>query len=647
MLKLKNLPANLRQDKQMKSKLSKIIRDSIIEFDITEPVNFTINSPKHSHFGDYSTNVALILSKLLKKQPVEIAKILIEKMKNNLPPIIYDIRVASPGFINFYLDTTKVLYDTLQSQNNTLPKVKQKVIIEHTSVNPNKAMHIGHLRNAILGDTLARILKNFFVKIEIQNYIDDTGVQVADTVAALTLFGQPKEDSKAFDDYCWDIYSKFHKELKNENKQQDLIKLREEILHQIESQQGEYFKISQRLVRKIVDHHLYELNKLGITHNLLIYERDIIGFKLWETAFELLKQKGLIKYYKTGKYAGCWVFKSPNIAEPKILVRSNGTKVYTAKDIAYHLWKVGALNTDFKYSIWEGKLYTPQKDLYQTDPTGQQLPNRFGQADIVINVIDYRQSYPQQVVREAVEEIINQKDVIYHIPYGVVSLSPKTAALLGIDTSDNRKSYPMSGRKGIGIKSKDLFKKVKQVIKEKVEKTYQDAPHLKKQIDIDAITVAAIRYQLISYTVTRDIIFDIEEATSYTGKTGPYLQYSFVRAYNIIQKANQNNLHSLTILPNIQIPNNYTFSQYEKELIHLLYKHDEVLYESALNLEPAIYAEYAFALANAFNSFYEKHSVINERDDKVKALRLNLVIIFASIMQKVLNNLGIPIVYKM
>ncbi len=592
-------------------------------------VQVTVN--KHLNFGEYATNIALLIAKKINETPLDIA----HKIEYYLevPDFVEKVKIEKPGFINFYIDYLKFL------DQNITPTLKAiqypKIVIEHTSVNPNKSLHIGHLRNAVLGDTIALLLKKLFDKVEIQNYIDDTGVQVADTVAALVYFKEIKTPEEVdrledpFDDLCWDLYARFHQLLKDEALKDTLQDLRQEILHQIEKQEGPYFQISQRVVQRILDHHLSELSQYGISYDLLVYERDVIRFKLWDAAFELLKKTNKIKFFKEGKYANCWVFISKNLP-PKILVRSDNTKVYTAKDIAYHLWKVGYLDTDFKYSKWQGKLYK-DSNLFQTNPEGEDMPKTFGQAQKVINVIDARQSYPQQVVKTAIEEITNKKDLIYHLAYGVVALSPQTAKMLGISAEGS--ILHMSGRKGIGVKSKELYNAVYQEIQKKAESSGQDLDNEA----IKAITVASIRYHLLSFTTSRDIVFDIKQATQYIGKTGPYLQYSYVRAINILKKADQE------VKPLL-------FSQLtseERQLLKEIIRYYEVLYDTISNLEPSIMAEYAYQLASAFNAFYEKHPVLHEKDSKLKNFRLYLVKLFLDTFKEVLNILGIPLIEKM
>ena len=605
--------------------------------------------PKYSKFGDYATNIALSLAKNLKTNPMTIAEQIVANL--DLPKFVKKVQIEKPGFINIFLDSKQIIKKELEkfTKGYKLNKTNLKIIVEHTSVNPNKALHVGHLRNAVLGDTLARLLANYVEKVEIQNYIDDTGLQVADTTAALKLYGEQKNQKERFDFYCWDIYAKFHSELKQEDKELELSKLRREVLEQIEKQQGKYYKVSQEVVHRILDHHLSDLAKLNVEYNLLIHERDIIGFKLWDYAFELLKKSGKIKYYETGEFAGCWVFESEHMPA-KILVRSNGTKVYTAKDIAYHLWKIGALDFDFLYGQWQGELYK-NPNLIHTDPAGSKMPDKFGHADKVINVIDYRQSYPQQVVREAVEEVTGKSNLIYHLAYGVVNLSKNTAARLGIDTSDGKNVYAMSGRKGVGIKAWDLYNAVKSAVLQKVKETYKDKA---ETIDIDAITTAAIRYQLIRYTAARDIVFDIDEATQFVGKTGPYLQYSYVRALNILRKYTKkqekdkaiNDMKNKIAKSNVDIPKTEMPSEIN-DLIVLLAKHQEAMLDSALAIEPAVYAEYAFNLASAFNTFYEKVHILSEQDEAKQLFYMTIVFIFLINMQKILENLGITPVERM
>ncbi len=756
----------VKKDVGIRAIIKNSLQDVLVNLGAPKQVidSLELTYPKHKNFGDYSTNIALLLAKHFKKAPVAIAQDIVEKLKERkvLQELVLDIKVENPGFINFFLHSNnilKIIADSLQngesfsthegdiqelgaqdnngvsttskdsssSQSITLAKAlftpiakkkNKKIIVEHTSVNPNKALHIGHLRNAVLGDTISRLLKNIVENVEVQNYIDDTGVQVADTTAALVLYNNSKLDTPGgiqFDDYAWDIYAQFHKDLKraeekeedktqleksdngkadiNENKPEgsagdkiniaedkiNILELRKQIVHQIEAAKGEYYDLSQKVVYKILDHHLSDLSKLNIKYNLLIHERDIIGFNLWDYAFKKLKQAGRVKFYEDGKYAGCWVFESPNMP-PKILVRSDGTKVYTAKDIAYHLWKVGAIDFDFLYKVWQGEIYKDD-NLYQTDPNGKEYKDKngkhkFGFADKVINVIDYRQAYPQQVVKEAIEEVVGKKDMLYHLAYGVVNLSKKTAELLGVDTSDNKKVYTMSGRKGVGIKAKDLYNKVKEAVAKVVKENYKVkhagsnndvhntgggiSVNTEAGIDINAITTAAIRYQLIKYTASRDIVFDIDDAIQFVGKSGPYLQYSFVRALNILKKLYGNNINNKQDVSDVlehiarDIQDDvsralevYELKDHEQELVNILFKHNEYLVDTLQAIDPVLYAEYAYDLASAFNSFYEKSHIISEKDKNAKVVRIFLVLLFVRTKRQVLENLGVGEIYKM
>ena len=624
---------------QLLNQLDKALKESLDSNTYHKiQTKIAIQPPRHDNFGDYSTNVALILAKIVKDNPLAIAQKISDALNKTNLKFIQKIEVVKPGFINFFLDTNYIANNLQELLALPSKNTKKKIVLEHTSVNPNKALHIGHLRNAVLGDTLARLLKIFYQKVEVQNYIDDTGVQVADTVAGLYTFkDNQQKPNQPFDDFCWDIYAKFHKLLK-ENPEK-YTKLREEILHELEQQKGEYYELSKKVVQKILDHHLYELAQFNISYDLLVYESHIIKFKLWDKAFELLKQKKLVEKVNTGEYAGCWVFTANNLN--KILVRSNGTKVYTAKDIAYHMWKTKALKDfDFLYTTWNGELYQ-NPNLYKTAENGKAMPNHFGKADYVINIIDTRQAYPQEVVKNALEAILNQQNVLKHLSYGIVALSKNTAELLGIKTNKDQQIYHMSGRKGIGVKVKELLKLVHTQILEKVKESNQSS----SQINTKAIAVSAIRYFLIRYTTERDIIFDINDAINIQGKTGPYLQYSYVRALNVLKKAKidpESNVDSA-----IKIPQNYSLNKTEQNLLRTLAKFKDQLYLALDKLEPAILAEYAYTLSTAFNKFYETSSIATEGNQEVRQFRLNLTLGFLQTLKDLFNIFGIEAIEKM
>ena len=605
----------------LSTKLSTVIASV---FKLKYEVDVTI--PQLIEHGDYSTNIAMTLSKELKRSPIDIAT----ELKPHLEQIdfVEKVEIVNPGFTNIFINE-KFLVSSILSKvvKDNIIEPLGKVIVEHTSVNPNKAMHVGHLRNAILGDSIARLLRRVGYEVEVQNYIDDTGLQVADTTNAVLNLGIPySETSQDFDDYCWDIYSKINVEY--ENPDSELLVKRKMISKEIEEGVGETSDISKGIVEKLVNAHVSQLLGLGIQYDLLVYESSVVRSNLWEIVFKELKSSPNFILETEGKNAGCWVLKNNGDGGDKVYVRSDGTKVYTAKDTAYHFWKFGLVDFDFQYKKFQST--DIKYDLWKTSTEVRDAPNiKFGGADKTVNIIDERQSYPQEMVKKSLELLGHKKQAenFIHVAYAVVTLSQSTAKSLGVDVSDDSQNYAMSGRKGIGVKAKDLVKLVQNnIATEKMEGKPQDAETLNK------IATAAIRLYMLKNHSETPVVFDYENALSIEGFTGPYLQYSYARAKSILRKGK---------LGTVGITEySHKLDANEIELIKTIGNWPTVLNGTAESLNISFIAEYAFKLAGAFNSFYHSSPVLSESED-VKNFRLSLVNIFSNVLADALEILGI------
>lgn len=594
-----------------------------------------IEIPIDEKFGDYATNVAMQLTKILKKNPQEIGKEIICGLED---PLIEKIELVNPGFINFFLNKSKfaevVLGKYIRSDFFEKPLIENanayKVIVEHTSVNPNKSMHVGHLRNVILGDATVRLMKRAGYKVEVQNYIDDTGLQVADTTNAYLNLGKkfnPQEQE--FDDFCWDIYSTIYK-LYESNP--ELLEKRKQITHSIEHGIDDISKIASDIVEKILECHLKQLQDFGVSYDLLVYESDIMKFDLWGNAFEELKKSPKFVLETEGKNKDCWVLKYEGDGGDKIFVRSDGTKVYTAKDVAYHLWKFGLLKTDFKYTKKEfpGINY----ELHQTSTQGVDN-NKFGKAQKIINIIDDRQVYPQEMVKISLKELGYEKQAenYNHVAYGVVSLSRETAEKLGVDVSGGSASYSMSGRKGIGVKSKDLIKlMVQKITEEKLENN-------SKNIDPTKIANGAIKLYMLRNHYASPVFFDYKEALSIEGFTGPYLQYTYARSRSILRKAGDN-------FSKEKLSPEHELDESEYRLIKTMYQWEDLIKSTTKNFSFSYITEYLFRLSSDFNSFYHTSSVLGSTVG-IKNFRLGLVEAYSKIQKDGLSILGIEAMEEM
>jgi arginyl-tRNA synthetase len=627
-----------------------------------------LNLPPRQELGDFSSAVCLFLAKQRKGSPMKIAQELAERLRSNPPPYIKDIDISPPGYLNFKVDWSVLAQDLVprvlqegEIFGKPASQPGKKVFIEHTSVNPNKAMHIGHLRNSVLGDTVARVLEWLGFSTEVCNYIDDTGLQVVDVVTALLYVDAPfyaeGADFKAiwakvpgnepFDYFCWNLYARFQNELE---KNPSLLEKREEILHGIERGIPPVAGFAKELATRIVQSHLETVAQLSVFYDLLNWESDIIARGFWEATFELLKARGTLRFETEGPNEGCWVVPFGGIVETaegmkssdKILVRSNGSVTYTGKDVAYQLWKFGLLKEDFLYKDWGSQangemLWTTA----QEGEPGERLSKRFGHAEKVINVIDTRQNYPQQVVIECLRQMGFEKEAkeSVHLAYEVVNLSPQAARLLGMEETEEKKAYAMSGRSGTGVKAKDFIGMVKQKVIEK-------ADHPLGEEVASALASAAIRYYLLKFTLESQIIFDFDDALKTSGDTGVYLEYAHARACSILRKAKEQKV-------DLQwekgcIPKQV--SETEKGLLDALSRFSSSVAKSGKTFRVSQLTEYAFDLATAFTNFYEhpdpgadvQTPFIHLRDQELRTFRLCLVMAFQKVMGNLLNLMGMP-----
>jgi arginyl-tRNA synthetase len=630
------------------------------------------NVPPRRELGDLSSAVCLSMAKQRRQSPMKIAQEMAERLKSTLPPYVQEIGVSPPGYLNFKVDWPALAQDLIprifregELFGKPVSSPRKKVFIEHTSVNPNKAMHIGHLRNSVLGDTVARVLEWLGFSTEVCNYIDDTGLQVLDVVTALLYLDSPYytegsdleliwkkvSPNQPFDYFCWDLYARFQDELE---KKPSLREKREEALHKIEKGIHPIAGLAKDLATKIVRSHLETVAQLSIYYDLLNWESDIIARGFWEDTFELLKGKGRLRLEAEGPNAGCWVVPFGGIVETaegtksldKILVRSNGSVTYTGKDVAYQLWKFGLLKKDFLYKRWESQangrmLWTTARE----GEPGDRVSKNFGHAETVINVIDTRQSYPQQVVVECLRQMGFEKEAnqSIHLAYEVVNLSLQAARLLGMEETEEKKAYAMSGRSGTGVKAKDFIQMVKQKVVEK-------ADHPLEEKVASALASAAIRYYLLKFTSESQIVFDFDEALKTTGDTGVYLEYAHARACSILRKAKELKI-------NFQwkgdcIPGQLT--ETERGLLDGLSRFSSVVAKTGNTLRVSQLTEYAFDLATSFTHFYEhpdpgadvQTPFIHLRDPQIQTFRLSLVKAFQEVMRIVLNLMGMPSLEK-
>jgi arginyl-tRNA synthetase len=641
--------------KELATELARTIRE---RFSVDhEPV---LEVPPRRELGDLASPAALQLARILKRKPREIAQELADAFPR--PALVAAVTVEGAGYLNFRFDRGAFAAAVLTADLLASPRVHPrsgKVIIEHTNINPNKAAHIGHLRNAVLGDVLARCLKALGYPVEVENYIDDTGVQLADVVVGfLDLRRLSPAEVEAipepFDYYCWDLYSEIGQWYESPAGKTEGQKLRRETLHEMEVGQGGRAEMARLVARRVVRCHLATMRRLGVGYDLLTRESSILSLQFFEHAFGLLKESGAVRLEKEGKNAGCWVMplsqseEFAGLEDPdKVIVRSDGTVTYVGKDIAYQLWKLGLLGMDFDYRFWR------EEGVWETTaPVGSGEPGHpeFGRAFRAINVIDTRQSYLQKIVRAGLEALGHPAEAerSVHFAYEMVALSPGTARLLGfLAEGAEDKTLEMSGRKGIGVKADDLIDRLEAKSREEISTRDREMAGPALDDLAHQIGVAALRFFMVKATTNRVIAFDFDEALSFEGESGPYLQYSLVRAKNIRRRLAEEGLPDAVTAAEVVGLAPELFPEDLWDLVLAVAQTGEAVERGAEGLELSIVARHALELAQRFNAVYHKHPILQEKNPAVRAARLAAVQAFRRGLEALCDLLAIPMPDKM
>ena len=609
-----------------------------------------VEQPRQSDFGEMAVPAAFQLAKQLRQAPKKIAAELVEDLGSI--DGVAAMEVAGNGYINIRLDRGAYGAALLAGDSTQAVGSGEKIIVEHTNINPNKAAHIGHLRNTTLGDTFVRMLRARGEQVEVQNYIDNTGVQVADVVVGFLQQGKTPADVRAliddpavrFDYYCWDLYARISAEY-GENK--ELLKYRSATLHAIESGAGDVAEMAHLVADAIVKAHLATMLRLDVEYDVLPRESEILHLKFWASAFEQLKERKAIYFETEGKNSGCWVM--PGLSEEgKVIVRSDGTVTYVGKDIAYQLWKFGLLGKDFYYQPF--LTYADDHTLWVTTDEPNHSGQQFGHGAQVYNVIDARQSYLQDVVVAGLRGLgyNQQADRSVHFSYEMVALSPRCCADLGIPLSDEDRKKPyveVSGRKGLGVKADDLMDSLISKALEEVSSRHGDAPVEEQRAVASQIAIGALRYFLLKFTRNSVIAFDLQEALSFEGETGPYVQYAAVRARNILRKLEERGeaVPDFAAELNADAMARQLAAEDSWQMLLAASKADSALERAVTAGEPAHMARYAFQLAQAFNNFYHQYPVLQEQDREKKVFLLWMTDFFRKQLEKTAGVLGIRI----
>jgi arginyl-tRNA synthetase len=590
--------------------------------------------------------------------------------------------------VNFFLDRPARLTAWLNPATSSPPDAEGKTIVEHTAINPNKAAHIGHLRNAALGDAFGRLLRFLGRTVEIQNYIDDTGVQVADVAVGFRELERLSLDevrklaeNSRFDYYCWDLYARVT-EWYEEDKTR--LQIRATALHEIERGGNPTAEVAGFIADRIVRCHLDTMRRLNIGYDLLTWEGDILRLHFWSHAFEFLKKTGAVFLQPEGRLKGCWVMRIDDSeldgvptadaahaeatpaadgeeVEPreKVIVRSDGTVTYVGKDMAYQLWKFGLLGKDFHYRVFAERQGEPP--LWSTtsiQSAAASTPPPFGRASWVCNVIDTRQSYLQKLVKQALAALGYDAQAAHsvHYAYEMVALSHATAREMGYDTSGeaDRPFVEVSGRKGLGVKADDLLDRLIDKASGEVAKRNADlAPDDVRRI-AEAIAIAAVRYFMVKFSRGKVIVFDIDEALSFEGESGPYLQYAVVRANNIFNKLKERfAINETAVIAALKSTPPDVLTADTEEALDLwglvldAARLDDVVEQAIRTLELSVLAKYAFGLAQAFSAFYHKYSILNEERQDARIWRAAAVAYYRAQLTKALDLMGATVPNKM
>jgi len=657
----------LQQQKKLVNAVRAFLRDKYQ----VELANIVIDQPPSVEMGEFALPLSFELAKRLRKAPRKIAEEIVASLP--LPDGYEKFEVAGAGYINARLKrdiAARLLLSGAEAtpashEGEGAADVSGKILVEHTSINPNKAAHIGHLRNAILGDTFVRLLRQAGHQVDVQNYIDNTGVQVADVVVGFTHLEKKSKQEIAdliasgerFDYYCWDLYARVSRWYEEDKEN---LKVRLEALHAIEQGSNEMAEIAEMVSTAVLRRHLETMDRLDIEYDFLPRESEILRLHFWDAAFQLLKEKGVLYFEAEGKNKGCWVMTRPSTKKPddagteqtgpdedaKVIVRSNGTVGYVGKDIAYHLWKFGILGRDFGYQKFYR--YPNQHEVWISAEHGEPSHPHFGGVAAIYNVIDSRQSDPQNAVIEALRLLgyTDQAAHYTHFSYEMVALTPRCAMDLGyeVNEEDRAKSYiEVSGRKGFGVKADDLLDALIAAAKKEVDSRHPELDDAERLRISQQIAIGALRYFMLKFTKQSVIAFDFKEALAFEGETGPYAQYAVVRATNIFRKAGVEPEHALA--------SDVDYARYFAdesgteiwELWLLAGKTAFVVQQCIATTEPAFAAKHAFQLAQQFNNFYHRHHILTEADEGRKKFLLATAAVVRRELSNVLGVMGITV----
>ncbi|HEY1965259.1 MAG TPA: arginine--tRNA ligase [Acidobacteriaceae bacterium] len=659
----------------MQQRLRERLRSIIGERYGIDNLRINLEQPPQVAMGDYATPVAFELARPLRRSPKQIAAELLESLNSQPLAGFASFEVAGAGYLNARLDRSAALTAIAKAQDDANFGAGIHSLVEHTSINPNKAAHVGHLRNAILGDTFVRMLRAAGQRVDVQNYIDNTGVQVADVVVGLmhlenlsgeqiaTLFRELAARNERLDYYCWDVYAKvsaWYDADDNPDEKANRRALRLGTLHAIEAGGNEIAAAADTISTAVLRRHLETMLRLEIEYDFLPRESELLHLHFWDLAFRQLKERGVLYLETEGKNKGCWVMRRAGTEsaavnnggpdsvpdeDAKVIVRSNGTVTYVGKDIAYHLWKFGLLGRDFGYRRF---FEYPDHTCWISAEHGEHEHPHFGGAQAIYNVIDSRQADPQANVIEALRGMgyTDAANRYVHFSYEMVALTPRCAAELGYTLSDEdrgRAYIEVSGRKGFGVKADDLIDRLIAAAKSEVDSRHPELNEAERRKIGTSIAIGALRYFMLKYTRNSVIAFDFHDALSFEGETGPYVQYAVVRVRSIFRKGGTTAAAALAAVDGAAL-GKYVEGEEDRDIWELWQtasKTSLLLEQSIATAEPAYLAKHAFQLAQQFNNFYHRFHILTEPDAERKKLLLATAAVAERELIRVLGWLGI------
>ena len=619
--------------------IDKNLKKILDDLSVTD-LSFSVEAAKPG-FGDVSSNISFLLAKELKKSPKDIAQMLSDKYSQCTSTLVLKTESHPSGYLNFFADWPKLSQLILsESYLDTFGNVdignNSNIIVEHTSVNPNKALHIGHIRNIVVGDVVSRILSKANYNVNVLNYIDDSGLQVADIIVGFKHLGFSEEppNGKKFDHYCGDdVYVKTTQKYELDSTLEDV---RKNTLKELEDGDSETAAFGDVVTRKVLAGQLETCWNLNVTYDCLNFESQIIRSGLWTKIFEKLKEMSLIEFENDGKNAGCWVIRGDGKEEDKVIVRSNGTATYIAKDIPYAAWKLGLLDDPFYYQKYVS-LQPNSKVLWQTTLNDvDTVPQNFT-AQKVVTVIDSRQERLQKIITTLMEKFNSVPNSYVHLGYESVTLSSETAKTLGLDTDG--KQAQMSGRKGLYVSADSVCDLLKQKITEETKKRHPEMDDDEIEKIAQSVSIGTLRYEMIKQDLDKIITFDLAKSLSLEGDTAPYIQYAYARASRILEKSGT--------VPTVDVDFSLLQEKSELDLIKIIGLFNLHVRDAANNLSPKVISRYCHDLAVSFNSFYEHVKVLESDTDDLKSSRICLVNSFNLTLEKALGLLGIVAPSKM